>query len=149
MSEHKINIEWKRDTADFAYETYDRTFKLSFDGGQSVKGSSATSYFGKAEHANPEELLAAAVSSCHMLTFLAIAAKSRFVVDEYNDSSVAVLDKNEKGLMAVTKIYLRPKIVFGGDTKPDADRLTKMHASAHRNCMIANSVLSEVILEPI
>ena len=147
MSEHKIGIIWKRESPDFSYEKYDRTHEIRFAGGQSVKASAATSYFGKAEHGNPEEMLAASVASCHMLTFLAVAAKSHFTIDEYQDHAVAVLDKNSEGVLAVTKIYLHPKIIFSGDVRPDSDRIIKMHASAHRNCMIANSIKSEVIVE--
>mgnify|MGYP001573037828 CR=1 FL=1 len=96
MSEHKASVTWKRNTPDFAYETYDRTFKSTFEGGQSYTGSAAPQFAGKAEHANPEELLASALAGCHMLTFLAVSSKGGFTVDNYEDTAIAVLDKNEK-----------------------------------------------------
>ena len=77
MSEHRISLAWKRQTPDFAYDTYDRTHTVMFEGGQTIQASAAAAYLGKADYANPEELLAASLSSCHMLTFLAIAAKPR------------------------------------------------------------------------
>ncbi len=148
MSEHKISIEWKRQSPDFVYETYDRGHKVHFDGGQSVLTSAAPDYMGNAKLANPEELMAAALASCHMLTFLAVSAKSRFVVDSYSDKAAAILEKNSEGKMAVTKIILRPVVVFGGENKPDAQKLKDLHAKAHHNCMIGNSIKSEVIVEP-
>jgi len=148
MSEHKISLAWKRTTPDFAYETYDRTHTVMFEGGQTVQASAAAQYLGKAEYANPEELLAASLSACHMLTFLAIAAKSRYVVDSYEDETTAILDKNAEGAMAVTKIVLRPKAVFSGEKKPDAAQLKSLHDKAGKNCFIESSIKSEVVVEP-
>jgi organic hydroperoxide reductase OsmC/OhrA len=146
MSEHKANIQWKRQSADFVYETYDRSHGMSFPGGQKVQGSAAPAFFGNAALTNPEELLAASLGSCHMLTFLAVAAKSRFVVDSYEDEAVAVLDKNEAGKMAVTQILLKPKVRFSGQA-PDAAKFQELHNKAHHNCMIGNSLKSKVIVE--
>ena len=84
MSEHKVTLEWKRGTEDFSYESYNRDHVLVFEGGVRVPGSADPAYRGNPAHVNPEEGLAAALSSCHMLTFLALAAKKRFVVDQYN-----------------------------------------------------------------
>lgn len=147
MSEHKATISWKRSTSDFVYETYDRTHSVAFEGGIKIAASSAPAYAGKAEFANPEEMLASALSSCHMLTFLAVACKSGFTLDSYEDQATALLEKNDKGKMAVTKVMLRPKAVFGGDKKPDPAKLQELHAKAHANCMIANSVLCQTVIE--
>ena len=149
MSEHKALISWKRNTTDFAYETYDRTHSVAFEGGQKVSGSYAPAYAGKAEYANPEEMLAAAASSCHMLTFLAVSCKSGFTVDSYEDNATALLEKNEKGKMAVTKIVLRPRVTFAPGKVPDAQKLQELHSKSHANCMIANSLLSQTIIEPL
>jgi organic hydroperoxide reductase OsmC/OhrA len=146
MSEHKATLQWKRQSTDFVYETYDRGHKVGFPGGQNLQNSAAPAFFGKAELTNPEELLAASLGTCHMLTFLAVACKSRFVVDSYEDEAVAVLEKNEAGKMAVTKIYLRPKVRFSG-TAPDAAKLQELHNKAHHNCMIGNSLKTQVIVE--
>jgi len=147
MSEHRIHLSWKRTTPDFDYETYDRTHDMMFEGGQNLKVSAAVQYKGRPEWTNPEELLAASLASCHMLTFLAIAAKSRYIVDSYQDEAVAVLEKNSEGQIAVTKIILRPKVSFGGDHRPDAAKIKELHEKSNRNCMIQNSIKSQVVLE--
>src|SRR5713101_6154229 len=83
MSEHKITLEWKRETDSFSYESYNRDHVVIFEGGVRVPASAAPAYRGNASHVNPEEALVAALSSCHMLTFLAAAAKKQFVVERY------------------------------------------------------------------
>jgi len=149
MSEHKARVSWKNKAKDFVYETYDRTHEIRFEGGISFKGSAAKEYLGKAELGNPEELLAAALSSCHMLTFLAVAAKSRLVVESYEDEAVALLDKNAAGKLAVTRTTLRPKVVFSKSTPVTPEKLHELHEKAHRNCFIANSVSCEVVTEAV
>ena len=149
MSEYRIQLEWKRNTPDFDYESFERAHQIRFSGGAGLGASSAPEFKGDAKLANPEELLAAAVSSCHFLTFLAIAAKSRLTVDRYEDEAVAMLEKNSEGVMMVTKIYLRPKVVFGGDKLPEKDEIKILHKKAHKYCFIANSILSEVVVEDI
>ncbi|TKS63481.1 MAG: osmotically inducible protein OsmC [Nitrospira sp.] len=109
MSEHKISLEWKRGTEDFSYESYTRDHVLVFEGGVRVPASAAPAYRGNPAHVNPEEGLVAALSSCHMLTFLAVAAKKQFVVDQYSDHAVGLLEKNQKGKLAITRVIC----VFG------------------------------------
>ena len=147
MSEHKAKVQWKRNTPDYVYETYDRTHTVTYEGGIQCKASAAKEFAGKAELVNPEEMLAGALASCHMLTFLAVAAKSRLTVDSYEDEAVATLDKNAAGKMAVTKILLRPRVTFGGE-KPTPEKIKDLHEKAHKNCFIANSVACSVVFEP-
>ncbi len=147
MSEHVITLEWARDTEDFAYQTYTRNHTLTFEGGSSIPASAAPQYLGDAAKVNPEEAFVAALSSCHMLTFLAIAAKKRFVMDRYVDKAVGIMEKNADGKMAVTKVALHPEITFAGDNQPDAATLDEMHHFAHDQCFIANSVTTEVTVE--
>lgn len=144
MSEHKATISWKRATPDFAYDTYNREHEWAFDGGVTVAASAAPGFKGKPERVDPEEALVAALSACHMLTFLAIAAKKRLVVDSYTDEAVGWLDKNAEGKLAVTKVVLRPKVAFAG---AGAEQLAALHKAAHENCFIANSVKTEVTVE--
>ena len=146
VSEHHARVEWRRATPDFAYETYDRTHAIAFAGGQQVQGSSAPDYQGDAALANPEEMLAASLASCHMLTFLAVAAKSRLVIDAYEDDAVATLGKDAAGRMAVTEVVLRPRVTFAGEA-PTRERLDSLHDKAHRNCMIAASVKCALTIE--
>lgn len=147
MSQHSVHVNWVKKTSDFSYETYDRTHEISFEGGIKILASSAPQYLGKQEFVNPEEQLASAVASCHMLTFLAVAAKSRLTVESYADQATAILDKNTQGKICVTKIILRPKVVFSGTNIPDAAKLKDLHDKAHRNCFIANSVSCQVEIQ--
>ena len=83
-----------------------------------------------------------------MLTFLYLAAKQGFVVESYDDPAVGVMTKNERGKLFMSKVALRPRIVFSGSKQPSADELAKLHHHAHEECYIANSVLTEVVVEP-
>jgi organic hydroperoxide reductase OsmC/OhrA len=149
MSEHKITLEWKRASEDFSYESYNRDHELKFGGGIQVPASAAPEFRGNPAHVNPEEALVAALSSCHMLTFLAIAAKKRFVVDHYRDQAVGFLEKNEKGKLAMTRVILRPHVAFGGASPPTSEQLAQLHERAHQECFIANSVTAQVTIEPV
>lgn len=147
MSEHKVTLEWKRESEGFSYESYNRDHVLVFDSGVRVPASAAPAYRGNPAHVNPEDALVAALSSCHMLTFLAVAAKRKFVVDRYDDHAVGFLEKNQKGKLAITRVILHPKITFGGTTPPSQQELAALHERAHAECFIANSVTTEVTVE--
>ncbi len=149
MTEHKVKINWKRELDDFAYSKYDRTHDWAFEGGTVIKASAAEKFLGNPKYINPEEALAAALSSCHMLTFLAIASRKRITVDSYQDEAIAILDKNENGKLSVTKVILKPKIVFSGNTIPNQDQIMQMHHQSHHECFIANSVLTHIEIDPI
>ena len=96
---------------------------------------------------DPEETFVAALSSCHMLWFLALAAKHGFIIDEYDDDAVGVLERNAEGKTAMTRVTLRPAIRFSG-REPSADELHGLHHESHEKCYIANSVKSEILVEP-
>ncbi len=149
MSEHKVYISWKNEGEDFSYKTYDRTHLLKYGGGTLVQASAAPEYLGNAALVNPEESFAASLASCHMLTFLAIASMKKYMVASYEDNAVAILGKNEKLKMVVTTVYLRPNIIFKGDNIPDRTTIDEMHRRAHQECFISNSVLTEIIVEPV
>src|SRR4051794_7927402 len=112
MSEHTATIAWRRETPDFAYETYNRDHDWSFDAGVTVRASATPAYRGNGSCVDPEEAFVAGLASCHMLTFLALAAKKRYVVDDYHDEAVGVLDKDAAGHLAVTRVTLRPQVSF-------------------------------------
>jgi organic hydroperoxide reductase OsmC/OhrA len=147
MAEHKITLEWKRESDSFTYDTYNRGHVWIFEGGSRVTASAAPAYRGNPAHVNPEEAFVAALSSCHMLTFLAVAAKRKFVVDSYSDHAVGFLEKNAKGKLAVTRVILRPAVAFSGPTIPTREQLTALHDEAHHGCFIANSVTTDVTVE--
>lgn len=146
MSEFTTQLEWKRLGRSFDYETFDRTHLLKFSGGAGLSASSAPEYKGDASLVNPEEQMIAATSSCHMLTFLAIASKSRLTVESYDDRASGVLAKNSDGKLAITEITLRPRVVFSGENIPDATKLRQLHEKAHANCIVANSIRASVVV---
>ena len=152
MSEHLATIEWSRDGQAFTDNQYARAHDWRFDGGAVVRGSSAPSSVPVPQSdpaaVDPEEALVAAVSSCHMLFFLAYAAKAGFVVDHYQDDAVGVLGRDERGKTSITALTLRPAVAFSGEFQPDAAALDDLHHRAHRACYIANSIRAEVTVEP-
>ena len=148
MSEHRASLTWNRDRDDFKYPTYTRDHTWSFPGGESLRASAAPEFLGNADRVDPEEAFVASLSACHMLTFLAIAAKRRFVVDTYSDDAVGYLEKNDDGRLAITLVELHPKIAFSGETLPTPDQIESMHHLSHQECFIANSVNTEIVVLP-
>lgn len=144
MSEHKANVIWARNGADFGYKTYPRDHVWRFPNGVEVPGSAAPAYLGNPQRVDPEAAFVAALSSCHMLTFLALASNKGFVVDSYEDAAVGHLEKNANGKLAITRVDLHPKIVYSGAKQPAAADLEWLHDKAHKECFIANSVTTEV-----
>ena len=148
MSEHRATIIWKRQTEKFTYDSYNRDHLWSFDGGQQIQASAAPAYVGNAALVDPEEAFVAALSSCHMLTFLALACKKKFVVESYEDEAVGYLDKDAAGKPAVVRVVLHPLVAFSADKTPSPQEIEQLHHGAHEYCFIANSVKSEVTVEP-
>jgi organic hydroperoxide reductase OsmC/OhrA len=144
MSEHKATIEWKRASEDFEANTYSRDHAWRFEGGHETPASAAPEYLGNKERVDPESAFVASLSSCHMLTFLFLCARKRFVVDRYTDAAVGFLEKNAEGKMAVTRVELRPEVEFSGEKRPSGEELAELHERAHRDCFIANSVTTRV-----
>jgi len=149
MSEHKISIDWKRGQADFVYQSYSRDHTITFSPTGTVCGSAAPEFRGNAQCLNPEQAFISAMSSCHMLTFLAIAAKQGFTVDAYHDEATGMLGKNPDNVTAVVRISLKPVVAFSGPRVPTDEQFSIMHQQAHEQCFIANSVAKcvEVIVE--
>jgi organic hydroperoxide reductase OsmC/OhrA len=143
MSEHKAKIVWSRDGKDFTYKTYSRDHKWIANGNE-IPASATPQYLGSPNRVDPEAALVSALSSCHMLTFLAVAAGKGFVVESYEDEAVGHLEKNASGKFAVTRVELHPKIVFGGAKQPGQADLDALHDKAHKECFIANSVTTDV-----
>jgi organic hydroperoxide reductase OsmC/OhrA len=148
MSEHKATVKWARDGADFGYKTYSRNHVWIFQNGVELPASAAPAYLGDPNRVDPESAFVAALSSCHMLTFLALASNKGFVVDSYEDTAVGVLEKNANGKLAVTRVELHPKIAFGDDAEPTQAELSSLHDKAHRECFIANSVTTKISVAP-
>lgn len=147
MAEFKVGLKWQAESSDFSYKNYTRTHYWKFGGGVEVKASAAPDYLGNPEFVNPEEAFIASLASCHLLTFLAIASFKKFEIKSYEDNALGLIEKNADKKMAVTKVYLRPRVDFSGENKPNEDELKRMHDKAHTECFISNSVLTEVVIE--
>jgi organic hydroperoxide reductase OsmC/OhrA len=149
MSEHQAHIQWSRQPGErFIDLRFSRAHTWEFDGGATVAASSAPSAVpvpsSKPENVDPEEAFVASLSSCHMLTFIWLAAKDKFVVDSYDDVAIGHMSRNEQGRMAVTTARLEPRIVFSGEKLPTDADVARLHHAAHEQCFIANSVLTQI-----
>lgn len=142
VSEHRIELAWQRQGV-FSHEGFERQHQIRFNDELTVAAGGA----GNGHGSDPEQMLAAAMASCHMMTFLALASKKRLQVLSYEDEAVAELEQREDGKFRVGRIRLSPKAVFEGEA-PDAEALQKMHAKAHDHCFIANSVSCDVVITP-
>jgi organic hydroperoxide reductase OsmC/OhrA len=149
MSEHQIKLDWKRKSEIFTYEVYNRNHLITFQNGEQIHASSSTEFFGTANCVDPEQTLVASLASCHMLTFLAICSKKGYRVDTYSDEARGRMDLNEEGKQALIQIDLYPRVSFSGIKIPAADQIQSLHESAHRNCFIAHSVKSKVLIHPV
>ena len=151
MPQFVATIAWERGAQPFADNRYSRAHAWQFDGGLTVPGSSSPHSvplpMSDPAAVDPEEALVAALSSCHMLFFLSIAAQRGFIVDSYRDQAAGTMDKNAEGKMAITRISLAPAIAFGGERQPTPAELDDIHHSAHEKCYIANSIKAEVVIK--
>ena len=150
MSEYSAKVSWRRGSEEeYIDNKYSRGHDWEFDGGLKVPASSSPKVvplpYSVEEYVDPEEAFIASLSSCHMLFFLSIAAKRKFVIDEYIDDAVGVVEKDDDGKISMTKVTLTPKIIFSGDTQPTYEQMERMHHLSHEQCFIANSVKTKVI----
>lgn len=154
MSEYTAVIRWTLSEDEiFSDNQYSRGHTWEFDGGVVVPASSSPHVvpfpYSVETNVDPEEAFIAALSSCHMLVFLSIAAKRKYIIESYIDNAVGVMEKGADGKTSVTKVRLRPHIIFSGERQPTMEQLEKMHHLSHENCFIANSVKTEVTTEII
>lgn len=137
MSEHHAVVCWERDARQ--HETY----KLQFENGIQFLASSNPDVTSN-QFLDPEQAFVASISNCHMLSFLAIAAKRGVKVSKYEDHAVGLLNKNEEGRVAITQVILRPKITFDMTPPPSNEEIDRLHEMTSRNCFIANSVKTQI-----
>jgi organic hydroperoxide reductase OsmC/OhrA len=151
MHQYQATIQWQRGDQVFTDNRYSRAHDWQFDGGLTVPASSSPLSvplpMSVAANVDPEEALVAAASSCHMLVFLWLAAKQGFTVDQYTDQAIGFMEKDNRGRVSITRINLRPKIVFSGKHQPTADELAHLHHESHEECYIANSLRAEISIE--
>ena len=146
-------VLWLRGEQVFLDNRYSRRHLLRFDGGIELSGSSSPHIvpvpMSDASAVDPEEAFVSALSSCHMLWFLSIAAKRKFRVDRYFDSATGTLDKDAEGKVVMSLVTLRPEVAFSGGRVPSRDEIRQMHHEAHSECFLANSVKCAIHCEPV
>jgi organic hydroperoxide reductase OsmC/OhrA len=147
------NVIWERGGENFVDGKYSRRHFWRFDGGAEILGSSSPAVvrppLSDPAGVDPEEAFIASLASCHMLWFLALAAKRKFCVDRYADAVEGVVGRNAAGKVALLKVTLRPAAAFSGAEVPTHAQIEQLHHEAHELCFIANSVTSEVLIEPV
>ncbi|HXN15036.1 MAG TPA: OsmC family protein [Usitatibacter sp.] len=153
MHLYTAHIAWERGDQAFVDNRYSRAHRWRFDGGAQVPGSSSPLSvpvpLSDPAAVDPEEAFVASLSSCHMLWFLSLAAKGGYRIDRYSDRAEGVMEKDDGGELAITRVTLRPEIYFSGEKIPSREEIAQLHHAAHSKCFIARSVKSEVRCEPI
>ncbi len=144
MQNLSIELNWEIGTGILKFNKYSTDHKIKINDQIFLNAGSAPEYGGNPLNLNPEQALAASISSCHMMTFLALAAKLKWPVISYADKAFAYLGKNSNGRMSVNKIELNPKITFQNNFSVSKSEMTKMQDRSHRYCFIANSLSEEV-----
>lgn len=151
MSQYTATIFWSREGQKFTDNRYKRAHKWHFDGGETIRASSSPQVvptpLSDASAVDPEEAFVAALSSCHMLWFLSIAAKRGFIVEEYEDQATGKMEKDHNGNLAITEVTLHPNVTYHPDSAPTEKEASDMHHQAHKKCFIANSVKTGVKVE--
>lgn len=145
MSDHAFatSLRWTGSTG-AGHAAYSREHELDM-AAHSMRASSDAAFLGDPERPNPEQLLVAAASSCQMLSFLAVAARARLDVVDYRDEASGEMPGDARP-MSVTRIVLRPRITLA--TPAPRAKVERLVEVAHRECFIARSLRSEVVLEP-
>jgi len=152
MGHYVATVAWKRGEQVFTDGKYSRGHRWRFDGGVDIPASSSPLVvkppLSDESAVDPEEGFIASLASCHMLFFIDFARRGGFRIDSYEDQAEGVLAKDAEGRMAMTLVTLHPNVAFSGDKTPSADEIAQLHHKAHEACFIANSVKSEVRIEP-
>lgn len=144
MSDLAIELHWQRKEPELIAGKYSAEHSVRYNDDYEVLADAAPDWGGKAGNTNPEQALAAALSSCHMMTFLALAAKAGWPVAGYQDYAEAHLGKNAKGQMSVTRIDLHPVVRFDAGFSVSDTEMEQMQDRAHRYCFIANTLADGV-----
>ena len=152
MATYNATIRWFASPGeDFAKGQYSRAHSWNFDGLANVAASASPHIvpmpWANPDAVDPEEAFVASVSSCHMLFFLDFARRAGVIVTGYEDEAEGEMAKGSDGKMRITRVTLHPKIVYG-DVAPTDAMLDDLHHKAHEACFIANSITSEITVEP-
>lgn len=150
MTRYTATVAWEQSGDRFTDNCYSRSHVWRFDGGAEIAASASPHVvpppLSDVAAVDPEEAFVAALSSCHMLFFLSIAAKRGFVVERYEDTAEGMMEKDDRGKTAITRVVLRPDVRYAG-RKPKEQERSAMHHDAHEKCFIANSVHTDVRVE--
>ena len=150
MATYTATLTWVRGEDTFADGKYSRAHEIAFDGGVTMPASSSPHVvklpLSREDAVDPEEMLVASLSSCHMLFFLDFARRGGFVVDAYVDQAEGVMGKDERGRIAMTQVKLNPQIAWGGEKQPAPEEVRELHHKAHEACFIANSFRGDVAI---
>jgi organic hydroperoxide reductase OsmC/OhrA len=150
MSIHSARIEWLRGGSTFEPTKYSRSHRIDFGSSIEVRGTAARENIPAgvphSAGADPEQLFVASLSACHMLWFIGLASVRKLVVNRYVDEAEGLLEKSPGGRVAMTRVTLRPAVEFVAPPSPEV--LAELHHKAHDRCFIANSVKTEVVIEP-
>jgi len=150
MSAHSATIEWTRSGDRFTDNRYHRAHVWRFDGGLTVPASSSPHVvpapWSNATHVDPEEAFVAALSSCHLLWFLSLAAAAGYTVDRYTDSTTGQLTEDAEGKNWLSEVEMRPRVEFTGPKSPSEAEVAALHHSAHEECFLARSVRTRITI---
>ncbi|MCU0482298.1 MAG: OsmC family protein [Anaerolineae bacterium] len=149
-----VTVLWKKKPDEvFIDNKYSRSHTWVFDGGIELAASSSPHIvplpMSNEFAIDPEEAFIASISSCHMLWFLSIVAGKNYIVEHYEDNAEGILGKDEDGKLAMTKVTLKPKVVFDSKTAPSQEQIEELHHLAHAKCFIANSVKTQITIQQI
>ena len=151
MSDHRATIRWVYAGGDFLKGRYSREHTWTFDGGVMVPASPSPSVvpkpYSNEAHVDPEEAFVAAIASCHMLTFLFVAARAGIRIERYEDEAVGTMTRNDQGVPWVSTVVLTPRITYGGAAQPAEAQVDLLHHAAHDQCFIANSVKTTIVVQ--
>jgi organic hydroperoxide reductase OsmC/OhrA len=142
-----VALSWtgNRGTGTSGYRDFGRDHVVTLDGKHAIEGSAARAFHGDLERWNPEELLIAALSQCHLLSYLYVAVQNGIVVESYTDAAVGTLVTAADGSGRFTEVILSPVVTISAGDPAVAARI---HADANRLCFIASSVNFPVRHEP-
>ena len=151
MASYTATVIWMRGDQVFTDRKYSRAHEIKFDGGTVVPGSSSPHVvrlpMSREDAVDPEEMLVASLSMCHMLFFLDFASREGFVLDSYEDPAEGLFGKDERGRLAITKVTLKPQLVWSGEKLPSSAEIAELHHKSHEACFIANSFRGEVVVD--
>ena len=150
MPEHlyQTSLQWtgNKGRGTKNYRAYDRAYEIKVPGKPTIFGSSDPAFSGDCHKYNPEELLVASLSSCHMLWYLHLCAEAKVIVVDYQDKAIGKMSKIKDGSGKFVEVILQPKVTIAVNS--NVETAQQLHHKAHKFCFIANSVNFPVLCQP-